>query len=167
VLNPFDPGFSPLAMLAMQIHPEPAEFPERPPSAADGEALLARLAAAPDEMRAAADGTDDASAAAVLRSALFWESWLDHALGQFAAGGRLKVGGNVIVHLPDDPSPAGVAAQFARSRGEHVAELRRRGVALWSERASGMDGAPIPAYPLLSAVAANDVRRLELLREGS
>lgn len=165
MLNPFDPP-SRQAMLSMRIAPRPEEFAARPPSAEEGEALLGRLAAAPDALRAAAEGIDDAEAAAVLQSARFWEAWLDFALGQLAVGGRLKLGGNVLTPAPGDASPAGLVADFAGSRAKHVAGLRGRGPGLWDQAATGMDGLPIAAYPLLSAVAANDAERIALLREG-
>lgn len=164
-MNPFDPAsVSPLGLLAMRIRPRPEQFPERPPSPADAEALIERLASAPGQLREAAVACDEASAAAVLESGLFWESWLEHGLGQLATGGRLKLGGNVIVRVPDDRSTAGLLDHFARDRAATIAELRRRGPALWDQRAIDTDEAGIAAYPLLSALAANDAERVALLR---
>jgi hypothetical protein len=165
-MNPFDPySVSPLGLLAMRIRPCPEPFPERPPSPADAEALIERLASAPGQLREAAMASEEASVSAVLESGLYWESWLEYGLGQLASGGRLKLGGNVIIRVSDDRSTAGLLDHLARGRAANVAELRGRGPALWDQRAIGTDEAGMAAYPLLSALAANDAERVALLRE--
>jgi len=146
-------------------NPRPADFPEQPAGAADGEALIQRLESAPATCGAALDAAGADAAVKVLHAALFWDSWLGFALTRLATGERLKLGGNVIVRVPEDTSPRGLLAALATLRAEHVAELRRRGTGLWEQRAMGTDGQPITAFRLLSAIAANDGERIALLRE--
>lgn len=167
MLSPFDAAFSPLGMRAMRIMPEPGGFPDRPPSPTEGDALLARLAAASSALGdAVAAAGDDVAVDAVLHSAMLWEGWLDFALGRIATGERLKIGGNIMFSSPADGSRESALAQLAADRARHLDALRTRGAGLWTQAATGTDGRPLTAHALLSAIAANDDQRVALLREG-
>jgi hypothetical protein len=162
--NPDDPSWgSPFAVKAMFLRPEPDAGAEQPASAAEGEALLARLEGAPAELGAASAGVEEHQALAVLRNAVIWETWLAYALDQLATGGPLKVGGNMMVRLDGPPSVESFRERYAGLRSANLVTARERGPGLWAQAAGGSPR--LTAHQVLASIAALDAGRLALLRE--
>ena len=162
--DPDDPSWgSPFATRATFLRPDPDGVPDRPASAAEGEALLARLEGAPAELGAATAGVEEHRALAVLRNAMLWESWLAYAMDQLAAGGALAVGGNITMQLNGPPSVESFREGYAAQRSANAATARERGPGLWAQAAGGRSR--LTAHQVLASVAALDAERLALLRE--
>jgi hypothetical protein len=162
--DPDDPSWgSPFAVRAMFLRPEPDVVAEQPPSATEGEALLARLEGAPAELHAASAGVEEHQALAVFRNAVIWETWLSYALDQLATGGPLKVGGNLRFQLNGPPSVELFRERYAGQRSANAAMARERGPGLWAQAAGGSP--PLTAHQVLASIAALDAERLALLRE--
>ena len=162
--NPDDPSWgSPFAARAMFLHPHTDAVVDHPASAAEGEALLARLEDAPAELDAASAGAEEHQSLAVFRNAMIWETWLSYALDQLATGGPLKVGGNMMVRLDGPPSVESLRERYAALRSENLVTARERGPGLWAQAAGGSP--PLTAHQVLASIAALDAERVTLLRE--
>ncbi|HVG44936.1 MAG TPA: hypothetical protein VM890_09400 [Longimicrobium sp.] len=162
--NPDDPSWgSPFGVQATFLRPDPDAVPDRPASAAEAEALLARLEGAPAELDAATTGVEESRALAVLRNAMIWESWLAYAMDQLAVGGELAVGGNIRMHLNGPPSVESFREGYATQRSVNAAAARERGPGLWAQAAGGRSR--LTAHQVLASIAALDAARLALLRE--
>lgn len=158
--EPFSPEhFTPFAAGVLRVRPEAERFPPRPASPQAGEALLTRLESGPDRLRNALDGHDVPRAAPVLLKARMWEAWLACALQRLGEGRPFKVGGNLMIRVPPDPTVASGCDAFAGERAENMAVVRGRGAALWEQGSP-----PGTAHQVLAAMAALDDGWVELLR---